>query len=125
MDVDSTSYKINDIISVDKITRLQNLYMAQFLRNLRKGSPVTIACMGDSMTYGHDTTSSDKRNADTTPCDDGSKHSFTRASITYPEALQKYLNKIYSNNVTVINRGYSGDYVKKVLIGGIKNMAQT
>ena len=113
MDVDSTSYKINDIISVDKITRLQNLYMAQFLRNLRKGSPVTIACMGDSMTYGHDTTSSDKRNADTTPCDDGSKHSFTRASITYPEALQKYLNKIYSNNVTVINRGYSGDYVKK------------
>lgn len=113
MDVDSTSYKINDIISVDKITRLQNLYMAQFLRNLRKGSPVTIACMGDSLTYGHDTTSSDKRNADTTPCDDGSKHSFTRASITYPEALQKYLNKIYSNNVTVINRGYSGDYVKK------------
>ena len=55
MDVDSTSYKINDIISVDKITRLQNLYMAQFLRSLRKGSPVKIACMGDSMTYVHDT----------------------------------------------------------------------
>ncbi len=113
MDVDSTSYKINDIISVDKITRLQNLYMAQFLRSLRKGSPVTIACMGDSMTYGHDTSSSDRRSADATPCDDGSRHSFTRASITYPEALQKYLNKIYANNVTVTNRGYSGDYVKK------------
>ena len=113
MDVDSTSYKINDIISVDKITQLQNLYMAQFLRNLRKHSPVTIACMGDSMTYGHDTSSSDRRSADATPCDDGSRHSFTRASITYPEALQKYLNKIYANNVTVTNRGYSGDYVKK------------
>lgn len=113
VNVDSTSYKIYDIISVAKITQLQNLYMAQFLRNLRKGSPVTIACMGDSMTYGHDTSSSERRSADTTPCDDGSRHSFTRATITYPEALQKYLNKIYANNIAVINRGYSGDYVKK------------
>lgn len=113
VNIDSTSYKIYDIISVAKITQLQNLYMAQFLRNLRKGSPVTIACMGDSLTYGHDVNSEDKRSADTTPCDDGSRHSFTRASITYPESLQKYLNKIYKNNVTVINRGYSGDYVKK------------
>lgn len=113
MDIDSTNYRINDFIMVDKITRLQNIYMANFLRNLRNGSPVTIACMGDSMTYGHDVNSEDKRSADTTPCDNGSRHSFTRASITYPESLQKYLNKIYKNNVTVINRGYSGDYVKK------------
>lgn len=112
-DVEGTSYKINDVISVDEITRLHNLYMSQFLRNLRKGISVTIACMGDSMTYGHDTSSNDKRPADTTPCDDGTMHSFTRASISYPEALQKYLNEIYENNVTVINRGYSGDYVKK------------
>jgi lysophospholipase L1-like esterase len=113
MNVNGTTYKMNDSISVAKITRLQNLYMAEFLRKLRKGVPVTIACMGDSMTYGHDTSSSNKRPADTTPCDDGSKHSFTRASITYPESLQKYLNKMYADNVTVINRGYSGDYVKK------------
>lgn len=112
-DIENTNYKIGNCIMVDYITRLQNLYMAEFYRNLRKGSSVTIACMGDSMTYGHDTTSEDKREADGNLCDDGSKHSFTRASITYPEALEKYLNKIYDNNVTVINRGYSGDYVKR------------
>lgn len=111
--IESTNYSINDIIMVDYITRLQNLYMAEFYRNLRKGNQVTIACIGDSMTYGHDTTSNDKRPADSTPCDDGSRHSFTRASITYPESLQKYLSQVYENNITVINRGYSGDYVKK------------
>ena len=74
MDIDSTNYRINDFIMVDKITRLQNIYMANFLRNLRNGSPVTIACMGDSMTYGHDVNSEDKRSADTTPCDNGSRH---------------------------------------------------
>lgn len=113
IDVNGTSYKTGDVINVDEVTRLNIIYMGQFLRNLRKGSPVTIACMGDSMTYGHDTSSSDRRIADATPCDDGTKHSFTRASITYPEALQKYLNKMYNDNVYVINRGYSGDYVKR------------
>ncbi|MGG0326748.1 SGNH/GDSL hydrolase family protein, partial [Bacillus mycoides] len=31
---------------------------------------------------------------------------------TYPESLQNFLNQVYNNKVTVINRGYSGDGTK-------------
>lgn len=90
----------------------QSFLYAQFYRNLRKGNPVIIETNGDSMTYGQDTTSADIRTAPTEPLPNGSTHTFTRASVTYPEALSEYLNQVYPSQVTVINRGYSGDTTK-------------
>lgn len=97
-----------------EIRRKNTVLYNRFLFNLRRlHGDIRICCMGDSMTYGTDTNSSDKRSADTTLTDDGSKHLATRASKTYPEVLQRELNKIYDNNITVINHGFSGDGTKK------------
>lgn len=97
-----------------EIRRKNTVLFNRFLFNLRRlHGDIRICCMGDSMTYGTDTNSSDKKAADTSLTDDGTKHLATRASKTYPEVLQRELNKIYDNNITVINHGYSGDGTKK------------
>ncbi|MGH0635185.1 SGNH/GDSL hydrolase family protein [Bacillus pacificus] len=96
----------------NEAAKTQAMLYAKFFRKLRKGQVVTITCLGDSMTYGHDTTSADKRPADPTVLPNGSKHTATRASISYPESLQSYLNDVFPGQATVINRGYSGDGVK-------------
>lgn len=85
---------------------------SNFLWKLRNKSNVTICCMGDSITYGSDFISSDKRNPDTTKTDNGISHTATRASVTYPEALQNYLSQVYGNIITVLNHGFSGDGTK-------------
>ncbi|MDA2738814.1 SGNH/GDSL hydrolase family protein [Bacillus cereus group sp. Bc015] len=94
--------------------KTQSDLYAKFYRMIRKGEPVKICFLGDSMTYGQDSNSPDKRPIDNTVLPDGSRHVQTRASITYPEAVQNNLNKTYGvNKVTVLNRGYSGDGTKK------------
>ncbi|MGQ8827071.1 BppU family phage baseplate upper protein [Bacillus sp. NA_146.1] len=95
-----------------EMTKRESSLLSNFFLKLRKKQNVRICCMGDSMTYGSDFNSSDKRPADTKPTDNGTAHTATRASTTYPEALQKHLNKVYGNIVTVINHGYSGDGAK-------------
>jgi lysophospholipase L1-like esterase len=90
----------------------QSLLLAKFYQKLMKKQNVKIECLGDSMTYGHDLNSSDKRVADSTLTDNGVIHVNTRASKTYPEALQEYLRDIYKNTSTVVNKGYSGDTVE-------------
>lgn len=84
-----------------------NLLHKAFLK-IRDGQVFAIVCRGDSLTYGYDTVSEDRRPVDPVPTPDGSKHYHERASTTYPEALQEYLNNIYAGKATVINRGYSG-----------------
>ena len=69
---------------------------------LRSGAAVNIVCVGDSITYGYDITSSDK--LDPLP-----GHTTTRAPIQYPSRLQDKLNFFTDSVVTVTNRGYSGD----------------
>ncbi|QLV87854.1 SGNH/GDSL hydrolase family protein [Citrobacter sp. RHBSTW-00678] len=69
---------------------------------LRSGAAVNIVCVGDSITYGYDVTSSDK--LDPLP-----GHTTTRAPIQYPARLQDKLNFFTDSVVTVFNRGYSGD----------------
>lgn len=71
---------------------------------LRKGEPVAIVCVGDSVTAGYDTTSSDK-----VPADNGDWA--THAPTTYPQRLATKLNYYSTSAVTVVNRGYSGDTV--------------
>lgn len=90
----------------------QTLLYGKFYQMLRQRSNVKIACMGDSLTYGHDTTSTDKRPPKSDPLCDPSvtTHVQTQASKTYPEALQEKLNLVYGTGiVTVVNRGFSGD----------------
>lgn len=98
--------------NVSKFEKSAVLYSKELL-NIRKDLGIKICCMGTSMTYGTDTTSTDKRAPDITPTDNGSLHTATRASVSYPEALSEYLNTIYNGNVVVVNKGYSGDGTKK------------
>jgi lysophospholipase L1-like esterase len=106
--------KIGILSNKQDIAKKQSVLYGTFFRKLRTGQPVKICCLGDSMTYGQDTTSSDRRPPDPTPCPDGTTHWAERASKTYPEALQEFLTEVYgSGQVTVINRGYSGDGTKR------------
>ncbi|MBC2148078.1 SGNH/GDSL hydrolase family protein [Listeria booriae] len=77
---------------------------------IRKGNAAKILAYGDSLTYGYDIYSADKRPADTVATSNGTKHTRERASTTYPEALESALKQIYPS-VTVQNWGYSGDTV--------------
>ena len=97
-----------------ELRRKNTVLYNRFLFNLRRlHGDIKICCMGDSMTYGSDFNSSNKRPPDTTPTDNGTPHIATRADMSYPEVLQRELNKIYDNHITVINHGYSGDGTKK------------
>lgn len=86
--------------------------LALFFWKLRNKQPVSITCMGDSMTYGSDFNSSDKL-LPTGGADDGTPHVATRAKMNYPASLENYLNQVYGNTVTVVNHGFSGDGTKK------------
>lgn len=90
------------------VTELLN----EFFRKLRYGESVKIVCMGDSLTYGYDIVSDNRRPADGQPTPNGTVHVRERASITYPEYLELCLNQVYEDGVSVINRGYSGDTVE-------------
>ncbi|MCW8110179.1 GDSL-type esterase/lipase family protein [Yersinia intermedia] len=73
---------------------------------LREGSALSIICVGDSITYGYDVTSSD-----VLAPPEG--HVVTRAPVQYPSRLQERLLLLTKSNVTVINRGFSGDTAKR------------
>ena len=71
---------------------------------LRAGT-AKVVCVGDSITYGHDTFS-----AGTVP--PVSPHTQPRVTTPYPEQMIASLNLAYGVGNSVINRGYSGDTVK-------------
>lgn len=75
---------------------------------LRAGEAVSIVCVGDSITYGYDVTSTD---IIPPPAEGG--HIRTRAPIQYPTRLQDRLNKFTKSVSTVINYGFSGDTAKQ------------
>lgn len=91
----------------------QSALYGKLMNKTRRSQGYIIKARGDSMTYGADSTSADKRPADPTQLPDGSYHGATRASKTYPEALGEFLNSVYSGGVSVINEGRTGDGVKQ------------
>lgn len=101
-DIKTTTYKAGDVVDVDMLERLQTQLYHRFIWDLNNRARVTINCQGDSLTYGYDISSPDKRPA--VP-----PNKSTRAGQTYPEAMAEYLNQVYGNRVSFINRGYSGD----------------
>lgn len=113
-DIPSTDYVLGQLIGGDFIRTRQIINYANFFRKLRKKETIQICCMGDSLTNGQDTVSSNSRPAtdDPTRVDGEPTSSQTIASITYPEALRNRLRTVYGEQVNVVNRGYSGDWVK-------------
>lgn len=74
---------------------------------LMKAGTLKIACIGDSMTYGHDTVSAGTV-APVAP------HVVTRVPTPYPETMIARLNEAYAGaTMTVENMGFSGDNVKQ------------
>lgn len=95
--------------------------LSAVLKKIYTRGTVKIVCQGDSMTYSQDTISGDSL-APTGTADNGDAHTQKRALITYPEKLKAYLDEIYpSNSISVINKGYSGDWVGKGLVHWVDN----
>ncbi|MEH7116050.1 SGNH/GDSL hydrolase family protein [Neobacillus vireti] len=115
--ITSLTTQANGISKKISYKEKQTELLSLFYDKLRSKQLVTIACQGDSLTYGYDVVSSDIRPADSSLTDDGTAHLATRASISYPEALQDYFNTVYGHDVVSIkNRGYSGDWVSRGLV---------
>lgn len=93
----------------------QTILLSKFYQKLSKKTDVKIVCQGDSLTYGQDTVSADKVAASGTT-DNGVAHTRTHVPIPYPEQLQANLRAVYHNTSTVINKGYSGDWVANSLL---------
>src|SRR5690625_876825 len=93
----------------------QMVNYASLIKKLANNESVHIVCQGDSITYGHDTMSSDVRPKKSDPtCEKTAEYpNHEQAGQTYPEALQKFCNKMYGNGkISITNRGYSGDWAE-------------
>jgi len=77
--------------------------LAKVLARVNGGANITIACYGDSLTYGQDETPT----GTLPPINSASQQ---RSSDPYPETLQASLSLVgFSGGVTVFNRGFPGD----------------
>ena len=91
---------------------LQTNLLSNFYKKVRTGTSVTISLQSDSMFYGYDVTSLDKRDPSSQLTDNGVAHTKTRASKTPDEAMQEYCNLLFGENkIKIINRSYAGDTV--------------
>lgn len=110
------TWETGEVITADELNRLENraseafkvqdqsLYLSLFFQKLKTGKAVKIVCYGDSLTYGLDLTSSDKRPA--TP--EQPNQASTRAGKTYPEQLLENLELIFPGQVTIEVRAIPG-----------------
>jgi len=101
--------------SKEDYTGKQIRYFSVILKKMAKQEPLRIVCQGDSMTYGQDTNSPDRRPPKSDPtCEKESLYSYhEQAGKTYPEALQEFCHWIFGRGrVEIINRGYSGDWAE-------------
>lgn len=92
-----------------KARQKQSFSISDVLLNIKQKKYTRIACAGDSLTYGYDINSDDRRPPDPVPTDDGTMHTTERASVTYPEFLQNCFDNIFTTGiVNVRNMGFSG-----------------
>ena len=109
--IDSSNFKKGNKIDLEQLRFYQGINLAKFFQKLRLNENVKITCLGDSLTYGQQTNGT--REPDTTICPDGTTHTSKRATTTYPEALQTFLQETFQGTITIENRGYSGDWTKR------------
>ncbi|MES5896788.1 GDSL-type esterase/lipase family protein [Bacillus cereus group sp. RP43] len=83
--------------SQSEMRQKQTLLLSLFFQKLQRKQSVKMNCKGDSITYGLDLTSPDKRPPDPDQPDPNS----TRASTTYPEFLQTIMDRVYPGLVTI------------------------
>lgn len=94
-EVDSLSDKVNSTLPSEVMT------LATVLKKANDGTAITIACYGDSLTYGQDTSPTGTGS----PINGASQN---RSPNPYPESLATSLTTI-GFSATVLNRGYPGD----------------
>lgn len=108
-DLDLGSSLFAKKLESDSIAALQSKNISAYSEKVQRDSAaIIIACRGDSLTYGEDTTV-DPQAADPVNTPDGRSHTATRASDPYPQTLQTQLQEVFTSTVTVINQGFSGD----------------
>ena len=112
-DINSSDYIANTQIDVEFYKMKQTQLFSKCIRKLIKGDNVTAIFQGDSLTYGADKYSDDRRPPDSTPAPDGSINTSDRANKTYPEAMQEFLSSMFSSRITIINRGYAGIHAER------------
>ncbi|MBS0862516.1 GDSL-type esterase/lipase family protein [Enterobacter mori] len=109
---DSQSYPANTVgaelkLQSEDIAYLENKLpyavktLASVLKKANDGTAITIACYGDSLTYGQDTSATGTGS----PINGATQ---SRSPNPYPESLATSLTTI-GFSATVINRGYPGD----------------
>ena len=98
-----------------KYLKKQQTLISKFHEKLLKNKGVSIGFYGDSMTYGYDVVSDDRR--ENSVIDNaGNIYNITTASITYPEAFKNIMNAVYGiGKIEVVVRAIGGDYVSKAL----------
>lgn len=98
-----------------KYVEKQQTLISKFHNKLLKNEKVSIGFYGDSMTYGYDIVSEDRRSHSVTD-NAGNIYTKDRASVTFPEAFKEIMDTVYGvGKVTIVERGIGGDYVKKAL----------
>lgn len=109
----------NDITSINNqldgldITSKNIVLLSNYYKKIiRHSGSVHIGCMGDSITRGVDTVSSDIVQS-TITTDSGYTQTTTVAGTTYPEKLQDLMQSLFTDfQTTVSNYGISGSTVK-------------
>ncbi len=91
----------SDVTALENYTPSEFMTLATVLKKANDGGAITIACYGDSLTYGQDTSGTGTGD----PINGASQ---TRSPNPYPEALRTSLTTI-GFSATVYNRGYPGD----------------
>ncbi|MGL5149655.1 MAG: SGNH/GDSL hydrolase family protein [Clostridium sp.] len=97
----------------EKLRLIQSQLLGDLMWKLRNNLACVFTFQGDSLTYGYDITSTDKRPPSTDSIPDGSNHTTQRASKTIVESFNEAMNEVYPSKITTINRGYSGDYCSR------------
>lgn len=98
-----------------KYVEKQQTLISRFHNKLLKNEKVSIGFYGDSMTYGYDIVSEDRRSHSVTD-NAGNVYAKDRASKTFPEAFKEVMDEVYGvGKVTIVERGIGGDYVSKAL----------
>ena len=115
--LDNVDSQLDNILNKKlKFKEMQNNALVKAYKKILANELFSICCYGDSLTYGTDNWSEDRITPATTPIPNGSVHTETRGSKQYPSVLEEKLNSVYgSGKVSVINRGYGGDYVESAL----------
>lgn len=111
-DINGTNYKKGSKVDINYLRNIQSQNFNAVMYALRnKTKKITFCHIGDSLTYGYDIESMDKRE-NSSIFADGSTETTTIASKTYPEAFNEFMINVYgSQNIgKSINRGRSGDF---------------